>query len=218
MGRIEIFRGRYTTWGEAATIASTELTRQPDQDRFPGTRKTPAPSALPGTSGSQRRMPVWLKVTTAVADRCGGRRPWLRRLLVLPAAVQHHHGAAERRGWQRQRRSDDSNGQDADPDPGLGHQGRQELRVRRGWRTPSGYGKSDVMMLMDISADNKRVSVISFPRDLLVDIPQCTDQKTKQVVPRPQRCDDQRGHGGGRHRLRRGYGQQTHRPRRSTTS
>ena len=41
-----------------------------------------------------------------------------------------------------------------------------------------GYGKSDVMMLMDISEDNKRVSVVSFPRDLLVDIPRCTDQKT----------------------------------------
>ncbi|ABK03608.1 LCP family protein required for cell wall assembly [Arthrobacter sp. PvP102] len=47
----------------------------------------------------------------------------------------------------------------------------------------TGYGQSDVMMMMDISADNKRVSVISFPRDLLVDIPECTDQKTKQVFP-----------------------------------
>jgi LCP family protein required for cell wall assembly len=46
-----------------------------------------------------------------------------------------------------------------------------------------GYGKSDVMMLMDISADNKRVSVISFPRDLLVDIPQCTDRKTSVSFP-----------------------------------
>lgn len=45
----------------------------------------------------------------------------------------------------------------------------------------TGYGQSDVMMLMDISADNKRVNVISFPRDLLVDIPECKDQKTKQV-------------------------------------
>lgn len=47
----------------------------------------------------------------------------------------------------------------------------------------SGYGQSDVMMLMDISADNKRVNVISFPRDLLVDIPQCKDPKTNQVYP-----------------------------------
>jgi LCP family protein required for cell wall assembly len=47
----------------------------------------------------------------------------------------------------------------------------------------SGYGQSDVMMLMDISADNKRVNVISFPRDLLVDIPQCKDQKTNKVYP-----------------------------------
>ncbi|WP_458782154.1 LCP family protein [Arthrobacter sp. D3-16] len=46
-----------------------------------------------------------------------------------------------------------------------------------------GYGKSDVMMLMDISEDNKRVSVISFPRDLLVDIPECRDEETKQTFP-----------------------------------
>jgi LCP family protein required for cell wall assembly len=47
----------------------------------------------------------------------------------------------------------------------------------------SGYGHSDVMMLMDISADNKRVNVISFPRDLLVDIPKCVDQETKKEFP-----------------------------------
>ena len=39
------------------------------------------------------------------------------------------------------------------------------------------------MMLMDISEDNKRVNVISFPRDLLVDIPKCTDQKTGKEYP-----------------------------------
>ncbi|GAB3562426.1 LCP family protein [Arthrobacter alkaliphilus] len=45
----------------------------------------------------------------------------------------------------------------------------------------SGYGQSDVMMLLDISADNKRVSLTSFPRDLLVSVPACTDPKTKTV-------------------------------------
>jgi LCP family protein required for cell wall assembly len=44
----------------------------------------------------------------------------------------------------------------------------------------SGYGQSDVMMLLDIAADNNHVNVISFPRDLLVDIPACTDNKTNQ--------------------------------------
>ncbi|MEO5778857.1 MULTISPECIES: LCP family protein [Arthrobacter] len=47
----------------------------------------------------------------------------------------------------------------------------------------TGYGHSDVMMLVDISADNKRVNVVSFPRDLLVDIPQCRDPKTKTDYP-----------------------------------
>ncbi|QQQ60897.1 LCP family protein [Paenarthrobacter ureafaciens] len=47
----------------------------------------------------------------------------------------------------------------------------------------TGYGHSDVMMLLDISANNKRVSVMSFPRDLLVDVPQCTDRTTNQTFP-----------------------------------
>jgi LCP family protein required for cell wall assembly len=47
----------------------------------------------------------------------------------------------------------------------------------------TGYGKSDVMMLMDISEDNKRVNVISFPRDLLVDIPDRRDRKTNKDYP-----------------------------------
>jgi LCP family protein required for cell wall assembly len=44
----------------------------------------------------------------------------------------------------------------------------------------SGYGQSDVVMLLDISADNNHVNVVSFPRDLLVDVPTCTDHKTGQ--------------------------------------
>lgn len=44
----------------------------------------------------------------------------------------------------------------------------------------SGYGSSDVMMLLDIAADNNHVNVISIPRDLMVDIPACTDKKTNQ--------------------------------------
>lgn len=42
----------------------------------------------------------------------------------------------------------------------------------------TGAGNSDVMMLMNLSADNKRVSVISFPRDLKVPIPACKNPKT----------------------------------------
>ncbi|WP_144662963.1 LCP family protein [Paenarthrobacter nicotinovorans] len=50
----------------------------------------------------------------------------------------------------------------------------------------SGYGQSDVMMLLDISADNTHVNVVSFPRDLLVDVPACTDAKTgRHYAPRP---------------------------------
>ncbi|KNC18700.1 transcriptional regulator [Arthrobacter sp. RIT-PI-e] len=50
----------------------------------------------------------------------------------------------------------------------------------------TGYGQSDVLMLVDISADNSDVNVLSFPRDLLVDIPRCTDQQSGVTYdPRP---------------------------------
>lgn len=47
----------------------------------------------------------------------------------------------------------------------------------------SGYGQSDVMLLMNISADNSRVSVTSIPRDLMVPIPACKDPKSGTVYP-----------------------------------
>lgn len=45
----------------------------------------------------------------------------------------------------------------------------------------SGYGKSDVMLLLQLSADRKHATVVSFPRDLMVPLPACTDPKTGVV-------------------------------------
>jgi LCP family protein required for cell wall assembly len=50
----------------------------------------------------------------------------------------------------------------------------------------SGYGNSDVMILMNISADNKVVSMTSFPRDLMVPIPACHDPQTGKDYPAQQ--------------------------------
>jgi LCP family protein required for cell wall assembly len=47
----------------------------------------------------------------------------------------------------------------------------------------AGPGQSDVMLLMDISKDNTQVSVTSFPRDLMVPIPDCTSAATGELVP-----------------------------------
>ncbi|MEH0110821.1 LCP family protein [Tersicoccus sp. MR15.9] len=44
-------------------------------------------------------------------------------------------------------------------------------------------GNSDVMMLVQISADRKRVAVVSFPRDLMVHIPACKDPESGKVYP-----------------------------------
>ncbi len=46
----------------------------------------------------------------------------------------------------------------------------------------TGEGNADVMLLMDISADNSRVSVTSFPRDLMVPIPDCQPEGQGEVV------------------------------------
>lgn len=46
----------------------------------------------------------------------------------------------------------------------------------------TGEGNADVMLLMDISADNSRVSVTSFPRDLMVPIPDCQPADGGAVV------------------------------------
>jgi LCP family protein required for cell wall assembly len=45
----------------------------------------------------------------------------------------------------------------------------------------SGEGNSDVMMLMTLSADRENVTVVSFPRDLLVPLPSCVNPDTGEA-------------------------------------
>ncbi|WP_246179954.1 LCP family protein [Kocuria coralli] len=45
----------------------------------------------------------------------------------------------------------------------------------------NGDGRTDVMMLLHISENRENVTVVSFPRDLVVDIPECTDPETGEV-------------------------------------
>ncbi|MET4059212.1 LCP family protein required for cell wall assembly [Arthrobacter sp. UYP6] len=42
---------------------------------------------------------------------------------------------------------------------------------------------SDVMMLANMSADRSHVTVVSFPRDLLVPLPECLDPETGNIYP-----------------------------------
>lgn len=44
-------------------------------------------------------------------------------------------------------------------------------------------GNSDVMMLMHLSADRENVTMVSFPRDLLVPLPACLDPETGTLNP-----------------------------------
>ncbi|MCP9001338.1 LCP family protein [Pseudarthrobacter sp. RMG13] len=129
--------------------------------------------------GSRSRMPAWLKVTTAVVTilvvgGLGFAGYWYLRFQSNITTAPLNAGGANS--------SDDKS--DRMQILILGSDTRDGANAEYGTVDDStGYGKSDVMMLMDVSADNKRVSVISFPRDLLVDIPECTDQKTKRTYP-----------------------------------
>ncbi|MGW1030049.1 LCP family protein [Streptomyces sp. NPDC002577] len=49
--------------------------------------------------------------------------------------------------------------------------------------TFGGTPRADVQMLVHLSADRSNMSVISMPRDTLLQIPKCTDPKTKHVYP-----------------------------------
>lgn len=44
-------------------------------------------------------------------------------------------------------------------------------------------GRTDVMMLVHVTEARDAVTVVSFPRDLVVDIPQCTDPESGKVYP-----------------------------------
>ncbi len=160
--------------------------REYGADASPGTRPVSrhADASAVGVArhlGGQRRMPAWLKVTTAVLTVAllgglGFAGYWYFRLQsnISTAPLSAGDGAANA--------SNDS--KDRMQILILGSDTREGKNAEYGSVDDSkGYGKSDVMMLMDISADNKRVSVISFPRDLLVDLPVCTDQKTKLTYP-----------------------------------
>lgn len=47
----------------------------------------------------------------------------------------------------------------------------------------AGFGHADVMMLVQLSADRERVTVVSFPRDLMVPMPACEDPETGSIYP-----------------------------------
>ncbi|TLM86717.1 LytR family transcriptional regulator [Pseudarthrobacter sp. NamE2] len=132
--------------------------------------------------GPLRGMPVWLKVVTAVVSVAiiGGLAFagfWYLRLQNNISRAPLNAGGGN------------SEGQVSDATGRmqiliLGSDTRDGKNAEYGTADDSkGYGKSDVMMLMDISEDNKRVSVISFPRDLLVDIPKCKDEETGREFP-----------------------------------
>ncbi|WP_350003403.1 LCP family protein [Pseudarthrobacter sp. WHRI 8279] len=126
-------------------------------------------------------MPVWLKVVTAVVSvaMIGGiafAGFWFLRLQNNISRAPLNAG-----GGNNEQVSDATGRMQILI---LGSDTRDGENAEYGTADDSkGYGKSDVMMMMDISEDNKRVSVISFPRDLLVDIPECKDEETNQVYP-----------------------------------
>ncbi|WP_421084110.1 LCP family protein [Rothia nasimurium] len=66
----------------------------------------------------------------------------------------------------------------------IGSDSRQGSNSQYGTEEDAASGaRSDVMMLVQVSEDRSNVNVISFPRDLIVNIPRCTDPETGEVYP-----------------------------------
>ncbi|MEO5994637.1 MAG: LCP family protein [Arthrobacter sp.] len=169
---------------------------RPREDRQDGTgspvpsgsaaRHTVDPAVGPARHmGAPRRLPGWLKIGTAVVS-----------VLLVGVIAFGAYWAIRLQG----NISKASLGAGSDKTEPVVDDARDRMQILilgsdtrdgknsqyGGPEDSTGYGNSDVMMLMDISADNKRVNVVSFPRDLLVDTPKCTDQKTKQEFPARQ--------------------------------
>ncbi|WP_255771726.1 LCP family protein [Pseudarthrobacter sulfonivorans] len=151
-----------------------------------GPAQYPGQGNLVATSSSRRfsfrRAPRWFKAVTAVvavllvgAIAFGGYWAWRLQSNIdsadLSAGGQRSEGAVNDSTDRLQVLI-------------LGTDTRSGANGQYGTEDQSaGYGQSDVMMLLDISADNNHVNVISLPRDLLVDIPACTDKKTNKKYP-----------------------------------
>lgn len=127
--------------------------------------------------GGVRRTPAWLKIGTAVVSVLlvgviAFGAYWVIRLQGNLTTASLGAGSAKTEGAV-------NDSTDRMQILVLGSDTRDGKNSQYGSADDStGYGHSDVMMLLDISADNKRVNVISFPRDLLVDTPKCKDPKT----------------------------------------
>jgi LCP family protein required for cell wall assembly len=166
---------------------------RPREDRADGTgqpvrsstaaRHTEDPSVGPARHlGADRRTPAWLKTSTAVVSV----------LLVGVLAFGAYWAIRLQGNITKSPLSAGSNKTEGAVDDSrdrmqilvLGSDSRDGANSQYGSANDStGYGHSDVMMLLDLSEGNKRVNVVSFPRDLLVDIPKCKDQTTGTEYP-----------------------------------
>ncbi|MFI6586321.1 LCP family protein [Embleya sp. NPDC050493] len=80
----------------------------------------------------------------------------------------------------------------------IGSDGRNDpVDCKLGGACDGGAPRADVQMLLHVSADRSNASVISIPRDTRVQIPACTDPKTKQkFAPINTTINESLGRGG----------------------
>lgn len=153
------------------------LTREPDYDpprpTYPGEGGLIAASSAPPAS----RRPRWLRLVsviaiTAVTAVVVFAGYWAIRLVTNISSLDLSAGGGRSQGV-----ADDRTdrlqilvlGSDTRRGSNGGHGSEEDSE---------GYGQSDVVMLLDIAEDNSNINVLSFPRDLLADIPSCTDGRS----------------------------------------
>jgi LCP family protein required for cell wall assembly len=74
----------------------------------------------------------------------------------------------------------------------------EDLKLGGSQSSVGGPVHADVEMLLHVSADRSNASLLSIPRDTMVDIPQCTDPATKKTYPatRHSQITNSLSHGG----------------------
>ena len=65
----------------------------------------------------------------------------------------------------------------------VGSDGRDGQGAQYGEGSDVEGARNDVTLMLHVNESHDRASVISFPRDLLIDFPDCTDPSTGRVVP-----------------------------------
>jgi len=195
-------RGR--AHGRALVARGTAASGRPPATPAPSTApgSTAAPSTAPGSTAARSTAPGSTAALAMPVGRAGGRRfaralSWVAALTAMVVLfgsggaylyVNQKFGSIDRISGLCLRNCKDRPSSVGRTENYLlvGSDSRAGLNgtgANAGLQDPNGGGqRSDTTMLVHLSADREKVFVISFPRDLYVDVPRYTDPKSGRTI------------------------------------